>query len=99
MPNLHAMDLSQNPHSDLQREMDQLELSLLRRGIDERTAHREQCSRCRRTPLVGEVVYISGPETIVCELCRFIEDEPSPTRLVHTPAFGNTIRIIDQRAA
>lgn len=93
------MALSQEPPSDLQREVDQLELSLLRRGIDERTERRERCSRCKRTPLVGELIYISGPESIICELCRFADDEPGPTRLVHTPAFGHTIRIIDQRAA
>ena len=91
------MDSSTRPPSDLQREMDELELSLLRRGIDERAEHRECCSTCRRTPLVGELVYVSGPDSIVCELCHFAGDEP--TRLVHTPAFGHTIRIIDQRAA
>jgi LSD1 subclass zinc finger protein len=91
------MDLSHHQPGELQREVDQLELSLLRRGIDERAEHRERCGSCLRTPLVGERVYVSGPESIVCELCHFVGDEP--TRLVHTPAFGHTIRIIDQRAA
>ncbi|HEV3128659.1 MAG TPA: hypothetical protein VGY32_06735 [Solirubrobacteraceae bacterium] len=93
------MDLSRHSPSDLQREMDLLELSLLRRGIDERAEHRERCARCRRTPLVGERVYVSGPESIVCELCHFSGDETGDIRLVHTPAFGHTLRIIDQRAA
>lgn len=91
------MDLSHHEPSDLQREMDELELALLQRGIDERSSHRERCARCHRTPLVGERVYVSSPESIVCELCHFVGDEP--TRLVHTPAFGHTIRIVDQRAA
>ena len=33
------------------------------------------------------------------ELCLPGADEPGAMRLVHTPAFGHTIRIIDQRAA
>jgi hypothetical protein len=91
------MDLSQHEPSELQHEMDQLERSLLRRGLDERAAHLERCARCRRTPLVGELVYVRSQDSIVCELCHFVGDEPA--RLVHTPAFGHTIRIIDQRAA
>jgi hypothetical protein len=91
------MDQFADTPSDLQREMDRLELSLLRRGIDERAAHLERCARCRRTPLVGELVYLSGPHSIVCELCHFAGDEPGDTRLVHTPAFGHSIRIVDQR--
>lgn len=91
-----TMESSQRS-SDLQREMDALELSLLRRGIDERTAHRERCTRCQRTPLVGERVHVSGPDSIICELCHMVGEEPS--RLVHTPVFGHTIRIIDQRSA
>ena len=93
------MDVSGQQPSQLQHEMDELELSLLRRGLDDRTAHGERCERCRRTPLVGEWVYMSGPEAIVCELCLPGADEPGAMRLVHTPAFGHTIRIIDQRAA
>lgn len=93
------MDSSADHPSQLQRDMDELELSLLRRGLDDRTAHSERCTRCRRTPLVGEWVYISGAEAIVCELCRLFDDESGAMRLVHTPAFGRTIRIIDQRAA
>jgi hypothetical protein len=91
------MDLYQDPPSDLQREMDELELSLLRRGLDERAARRECCARCQRTPLVGERVYVSAEDSFVCELCHFAGDEPAPTKLVHTPAFGHTIRIIDLR--
>jgi len=91
------MDPFADTPPDLQREMDQLELSLLRRGIDERAAELERCVRCRRTPLVGELVYVSGPHSIVCELCHFASDEPGDTRLVHTAAFGHSIRIVDQR--
>jgi hypothetical protein len=81
-------------------EMPELELALLRRGIDERAAACERCDRCRRTLLVGEYVHVYDAGRSVCDLCRSREREtPSTVRLVHSPAFGHTIRIIDQRAA
>ena len=36
------------------RDMLDLELALLRRGLDERLAGSERCTCCHRTPLVGE---------------------------------------------
>jgi hypothetical protein len=81
-------------------EIPELELALLRRGIDERTDACERCDRCRRTLLVGEHVHVYEPGRTVCDLCRGSErTAPSTVRLVHGPAFGHTIRIIDQRAA
>jgi hypothetical protein len=60
--------------------------------------HLEECARCRRTLLVGEHVHVYDGERIVCDLCRTFElSSPLRERLVHGPAFGNTIRIIDQR--
>lgn len=85
---------------DIAREMQELELALLRAGVDQRAAGREGCSRCRRTPLIGERVYLYDEASIVCELCRSLEpNAPLHSRLVHGPAFGQTIRILDQRAA
>ncbi|HET8977597.1 MAG TPA: hypothetical protein VFN87_05515 [Solirubrobacteraceae bacterium] len=82
------------------RDMLDLELALLRRGLDERLAGSERCTCCHRTPLVGERVYLYGSETIACELCRARRrDAPNTTRLVHGPEFGHTMRITDQRAA
>lgn len=86
--------------SEIEREMAELELALLRRGMDERTAGRQRCSGCDRSPLIGERVYLYGTDRVLCELCRERErNPPTATRLVHTPAFGHTLRIIDQRAA
>lgn len=77
-----------------------LELALLRRGLDERLAGSERCSCCHRTPLVGEQVYVYRSGTIACELCRERQHEViERTRLVHGPEFGHTMRITDQRAA
>jgi hypothetical protein len=82
------------------REMEELELALLRRGVDDRDAEQERCACCERTPLVGERVYTYADGTVVCELCSAKSSEPPlGSRLVHGPEFGHTMRIIDQRAA
>ena len=85
---------------EIERELAELERALLRRGVDERSAGRECCSRCERSPLIGEHVYVYEADRILCELCRDRERRsPVSSRLVHTPAFGHTLRIVDQRAA
>jgi hypothetical protein len=82
------------------RDMDKLELALLRRGIDARAAGTEHCERCRRTPLIGERVHVYESDVVLCELCRALEREPPiASRLVHGPEFGHTMRITDQRHA
>jgi hypothetical protein len=82
------------------RDMLDLELALLRRGLDERLAGSERCTCCHRTPLVGERVYVYGSGTIACELCRGRQrEDPLESRTVHGPEFGHTMRITDQRTA
>jgi hypothetical protein len=82
------------------RDMLDLELALLRRGLDERLAGSERCTCCHRTPLVGERVYVYASGTIACELCRGSQDgTPQEDRIVHGPEFGHTMRITDQRTA
>ena len=82
------------------REMPDFELALLRRGVDELSAHCERCRHCHRTPLIGERVYVLASGSILCELCRGAEREvPVQSRIVHGPEFGHTMRITDQRAA
>jgi len=73
-----------------------LELALLRRGVDERSDEFEHCTRCRRTPLIGERIYQYADGKLACELCRHdVRSEPAASRIVH----AHTIRIIDQRGA
>jgi hypothetical protein len=82
------------------RDMLDLELALLRRGLDERLAGSERCSCCNRTPLVGEQVYVFASEVIACALCRGSQHgSPLRIRTVHGPEFGHTMRITDHRAA
>ena len=82
------------------RDMLDLELALLRKGLDERLAGSERCSCCNRTPLVGERVYVYESGVIACALCRRRQRAtPVHTRTVHGPEFGHTMRITDQRAA
>jgi hypothetical protein len=82
------------------RRMEQLELVLLRRGLEQRQAHGERCARCRRTPLLGERVFLTDGETMLCALCRMLEPGP-PARwgLVHATRHGQAIRIDGRRAA
>jgi hypothetical protein len=82
------------------REMLDIELALLRKGLDERLAGSERCTRCNRTPLVGERVYVYESGVIACALCRRKQrGTPLHTRTVHGPEFGHTIRVTDQRHA
>jgi hypothetical protein len=82
------------------REMAELELALLRRGVDRLAAGEERCSHCHRTPLVGERVYTYGEGALLCELCRALQPAaPEASRIVHGPEFGHTMRITDHRAA
>jgi hypothetical protein len=83
-----------------EREMEDLELALLRRGVDDLAAGCERCARCRRTPLVGERVYACDSGAVVCELCKpYWSEIPTESRLVHGPEFGHTMRLTDQRVA
>jgi hypothetical protein len=83
------------------QDMLELELALLRRGLDERLAgEAERCTTCHRTPLVGERVYEYPSGVVACELCRRRQrSTPQASRLVHGPEFGHTMRITDQRTA
>ncbi len=84
----------------LEREIGDLELALLRRGVHELAAGRERCARCDRTPLIGERVYLYGSGAMLCELCRALERQaPDGSRTVHGPEYGHTLRLADRHAA
>jgi hypothetical protein len=80
--------------------MAELELELLRRSVDHLSSGLERCAHCRRTPLIGERVYVYKSGSVACELCKRSEREaPVASRTVHGPEFGHTMRITDRRAA
>ncbi len=80
------------------REMPDLELALLRRSVHALSAQSERCDRCGRTPLVGERMYTFASGSTLCELCRELErGDPLGSEIVHGPAFGHTLRILDRR--
>jgi hypothetical protein len=78
----------------------ELQLALVRSAVDRRDADRERCRGCRRTPLIGERVYLDEGGGLYCELCRALEPETLHTsQIVHGPEFGHTMRLTDHRAA
>jgi hypothetical protein len=77
-----------------------LQVALVRSAVGRRDADRECCRGCRRTPLVGERVYLDGEDRLYCELCRALERGPAVrSRIVRGPEFGHTMRLTDHRTA
>jgi hypothetical protein len=71
-------------------------------GLARKGAPAGVCAHCRRTPLIGERVYLYKSGSVICELCRVLQrGTPVESRLVHHPELGNTvrIRITDRRTA
>jgi hypothetical protein len=78
----------------------ELEIALLRRGVDLRDAGQERCAGCQRSPLVGETVYVDVHGSVFCELCRELEPvPPRESRVVHGPEYGHTMKLTDRRVA
>ena len=78
----------------------ELQTALLRRAVDDCDAARDRCETCRRTPLIGERVYLDPAGSLYCELCRALDPEPAlSSRIVHGPEFGHTMRLTDRRPA
>jgi hypothetical protein len=69
----------------------------MRRSVGALVARRPRCWHCRRTPLVGERVYLyetSAEERLVCELCRPKRREaPARSELVRAAEGEGTVRI------
>jgi hypothetical protein len=77
----------------MRRPLPSLELRLLRRGVQRLAAGREECTDCRRTPLIGERVHIYAEGTIVCALCRAAHGgEPERTKLVLHSELGHAVK-------
>jgi hypothetical protein len=74
-----------------------LHVALLRRSLTDLAERAHRCWDCRRTPLIGERIYLyaaSAGERMVCELCRPMRREaPARSRIVHSVEEGATVRI------
>ena len=61
--------------------------TILRRSITTSSHGGCECSRCGRTPLVGEQVHVLESERVVCQLCvsrlRARDGEPVRSERVH----------------
>jgi hypothetical protein len=90
--------MSQDP-KPVERDIEQFERFLLRRGVGALEADRDHCADCGRTPLVGEHVHLyARVQGIVCELCSSLRREhPVATELVRHSEHGHTVRL--RRAA
>jgi hypothetical protein len=80
--------------------IEQLERSLLRRGVVALGADRHRCADCGRTPLVGERVHLyERGKGVVCELCRPLRREhPVATEPVRHSEHGHTVRLAARAA-
>jgi hypothetical protein len=60
---------------------------ILRRSVTTYSHGGVCCDRCRRTPLVGELVHVLESERVVCQLCvsrlRARDGEPVRSERVH----------------
>jgi hypothetical protein len=82
-----------------------IESLLVRRSIGELASRRLHCVHCRRTPLVGERIYVyetgprrlgapAGADRLVCELCLPLRREPpARSELVMPVEHAGSIRI------
>jgi hypothetical protein len=88
------------PHetmSVLTRPRPVVEISLLRQSVGALAERRTRCDHCRRTPLVGERVYMyaaAAGERLVCELCRHLRrEQPERSELVHSAENAGSVRV------
>jgi hypothetical protein len=77
----------------MRRPIPDLGLGLLRKSVRHLAAGRDECTVCRRTPLVGERVFIYAHGSVVCHLCRDERaGEPERTELVRHSELGHAVK-------
>jgi hypothetical protein len=78
--------------SRLGRARASFEISLVRPSMRRLAARRNGCTHCRRTPLVGEMVFFYG-DRLVCALCRPLRREPpGRAELVYSSERDHTVK-------
>jgi hypothetical protein len=89
------------PHetmSVLARPRPLVEISLLRHSLGALAERRTCCDHCRRTPLVGERIYLyaaaAGVERLLCELCRPLwREAPARSERVRSAENDGAVRV------
>jgi hypothetical protein len=77
-----------------------LHLALMRRSLPELANDSELCDDCGRRLLLGERVYEFESGAHCCQLCRAQRGgEAISVHVVHSPAFGRAIRIVERRSS
>jgi hypothetical protein len=73
---------------------------LLRKGLGSMTSSRSDCSKCRRTPLPGELLHVLESERAVCSLClrELPEAEQHPVRSERVHASERHIAVVPRAA-
>jgi hypothetical protein len=66
----------------------------MRQGMGSLRARGHRCADCRRTPLMGETIYVFEQGKVVCELCKPLRrGEPVSSEPVHGSEHGATVRV------
>ena len=82
------------PHS-----IEDLERALLRNSVLRLEAGRDRCRDCRRSPLIGERMFVYASGRAVCELCRTLRpEEPAEVHLVRATGAGHTVLRVSRAA-
>ncbi len=73
---------------------------ILRASLGSLGHHSLTCSRCRRTPVAGELVHVFASERVLCALClaRLPEDERAPLRSERVHAGERRIAVVPRAA-
>jgi hypothetical protein len=83
----------------MRRVFPDLNLRLLRKGVDRLESDRDSCSVCHRTPLVGEHVARYANGTLACALCvDATRGEIERVELVHHSEWGHAVKPLGERA-
>jgi hypothetical protein len=74
---------------------------LLRNSLGSLHSDPPQCSRCRRSPLVGELLYLLGSGRRACSLCvaRSASIEGEPVEAERVRSTERRLAVVQQRAA
>lgn len=77
----------------MRRPFSDLNLRLLRKGVDQLAAERDTCTGCHRTPLVGERVARYANGSLTCALCTSSKRlDIERVELVHHSEWGHAVK-------